>query len=346
MKLLITGGCGFLGSNLAKTALDKGYELAVLDNLSRVGSRQNLEWLKTCGSFKFVEGDTRSQSMVEALVSEFRPEAVFHLAGQVAMTTSLADPRSDFDTNVVGGMNILDAVRRKAPNAVVIYSSTNKVYGDLGHIDFYEEDTRYIARGYERGFDESLPLNFQSPYGCSKGAMDQYMLDFHRMFGVNTIVFRHSSIYGGRQFSTFDQGWIGWFVSQALLVAKKSEVPFPISIAGTGKQVRDVLFASDIVNCYFQALKNSTRAVGQAFNIGGGMGNSLSILELFKILENALNVQLSVQTSPWRLSDQKVFVADNSKAGRLFGWKPQITAKEGVSKMIEWMRIVDSNAQS
>jgi len=335
MRYLITGGCGFLGSNLAAEVLSKGDELFVFDNLFREGSYQNLQWLRGQGSFKFYQSDIRSINDVEFAVKDCQPDVIFHLAGQVAMTTSLANPRLDFEINALGGHNLLESVRKYCPNAVVTYSSTNKVYGDLEWVEYSETATRYRAKDFEDGFNESTPLNFQSPYGCSKGTVDQYMLDYNKMFGLNTIVFRHSSIFGGRQFSTFDQGWIGWFIQKALDIRnRKAKDRFTVS--GDGKQVRDVLTSSDLVSCYFLAISNIERVKGQAFNIGGGMGNSLSLLELFSLLEEELDVSLAFDCLPWRKSDQRVFVADISKANALFNWNVEVSKVEGIRKMIEW----------
>lgn len=337
MRYLITGGCGFLGSNLASEVLKRGEELFVFDNLSRSGSAQNLDWLKTLGEFTFFHGDIRLNNDIERVVQEIKPDVVFHLAGQVAMTTSLQNPRRDFEVNVVGSLNLLESLRKHAPNAVVIYSSTNKVYGDLENYEYIESPSRYVAKGQEYGFDENVALDFRSPYGCSKGAADQYMLDYARNFGIKAIVFRHSSIFGGRQFSTYDQGWVGWFVSQALLAqAGKLEKPFTIS--GDGKQVRDVLFASDLINCYFMAAGAVGNCSGKAFNIGGGMSNSLSLLELFAMLEQELDVKLAYQQLPWRSNDQKVFVADIRRAQQEFRWQPQVDKLTGLQKMIEWVK--------
>src|SRR4051812_38337812 len=331
MRYLITGGAGVLGSNLPAQGLRRGGELSVLDNLSRAGSDRNLSWLQEQGPLRLFHADVGGYDAVDAAVREARPDVVFHLAGQVAMTTSLENPRLDFETNVMGGHNVLEAVRRHAPGAVVLYSSTNKVYGDLEQVRFRETETRYVAEGHEQGFTEDLPLDFRSPYGCSKGAVDQYMLDYARSFGLRTVVFRHSSIFGGRQFSTFDQGWVGWFVQQAL--ARK-----PFTISGDGKQVRDVLFASDLVRCYFGAVEQVDRARGQAFNIGGGPENSLSLLELFRFLEAELGVKLEYRSLPWRKSDQKVFIACNAKAANAFGWSPQLRKEDGIRRMIDWVR--------
>ncbi|RYY08367.1 MAG: NAD-dependent epimerase/dehydratase family protein [Sphingobacteriaceae bacterium] len=336
MKYLITGGCGFLGSNLGAEVLKNDDELFVFDNLYRTGTEQNLQWLKTLGKFKFYHADIRSYNDVEYAVKDSKPDVVFHLAGQVAMTTSVDNPRFDFEVNVVGGNNVLEAVRKYAPAAIVTYSSTNKVYGDLEWVEYIETDTRYIAKGYENGFDELVPLNFQSPYGCSKGASDQYMLDYAKMFDIKTVVFRHSSIFGGRQYATADQGWIGWFVKQALDI-KNGIITEPFTISGTGKQVRDVLFADDLISCYFTAINNIENTKGKAFNIGGGPDNSLSLIELFNLLEEILDINMSHTKLAVRKSDQKVYIADITKAKETFGWVPVVDSKQAINKMIKWI---------
>jgi CDP-paratose 2-epimerase len=340
MRYLITGGCGFLGSNLSSEVLRRGEELFIFDNLARQGSSQNLEWLKTLGQFTFFHGDIRINNDIERVIQDTKPDVVFHLAGQVAMTTSLQNPRCDFEINALGSLNLLEAIRKHAPDAIVIYSSTNKVYGDLENYEYIETATRYEAIGIDLGFDENVALDFRSPYGCSKGAADQYMLDYARNFGLKTVVFRHSSIFGGRQFSTYDQGWIGWFVGQALL-AQRGKLIKPITISGDGKQVRDVLFASDLIDCYFSAITSVKNCAGKAFNIGGGMTNSLSLLELFSMLEQELNVKLTYQQLPWRLNDQKVFVADIRRAKREFNWQPKVDKKTGLQRMIQWVKCND-----
>ena len=335
-RILITGGCGFLGSNIAFEAHKRGDEVLLFDNLYRSGSEQNLAWLKSKADVQFVRGDVRNIAELEKAFSSFKPDAVFHLAGQVAMTTSLTDPVMDFEINAKGSVNVLDCVRRLAPDATVVYSSTNKVYGDLEWVRYQEGPTRFITPDYPDGFDEKLPLDFASPYGCSKGAADQYMLDFHRMYGLKTVVFRHSSMFGERQFATYDQGWLGWFCQKALeQKAGKDKKPFTIS--GNGKQVRDVLFSQDMVSLYLCALEKAQKAAGQAFNIGGGMENSLSLLELFSMLEKQLGVRLEYTRLPFRKSDQKVFVADISKAAKFFGWKPAVSKEEGVRRMLGWL---------
>tara|TARA_B100001750_G_C15487054_1_gene588928 strand:- start:397 stop:1422 length:1026 start_codon:yes stop_codon:yes gene_type:complete len=336
VRLLITGGCGFLGSNLALEALGRDMEVFILDNLSREGSKNNLSWLKSLGEVKYYEADIRDFNKVEQIFKEVKPDVVFHLAGQVAMTTSLTDPIKDFEINVLGTLNVLEAIKKIDSDVATIYSSTNKVYGDLEQFDYVEKKTRYEVVGKEQGFDEQCTLDFRSPYGCSKGAADQYMLDYSRNYGLKNIVFRHSSIFGGRQFSTFDQGWVGWFVKKALI--KKSNRNEPeFEIFGNGKQVRDVLFSSDLINCYFSAFENIEKCSGQAFNIGGGMINSLSLIELFGFLENTLKVKLNFIKKDWRSNDQRVFVADTKKAKTLFHWEPQVKRDDGLRQMIEWV---------
>ena len=336
MKLLITGGCGFLGSNLAADALARGDEVVIFDNLYRNGSRDNLAWLQAQGKFRFEHGDIRNQNDITRVVQAFKPDAIFHLAGQVAMTTSIANPRMDFEVNVMGSHNLLEAVRNYAPDATVIYSSTNKVYGDLEQYAYRETDTRFECVDMPRGFDEKTPLDFHSPYGCSKGAADQYMLDYARIFGLKTIVFRHSSMYGGRQFATYDQGWVGWFCQKAA-ETRNGTLSEQFTISGSGKQVRDVLHAEDMKRLYMAAVVNIDKARGQAFNVGGGIENSLSLLELFALLEGFIGKKLDYLKLPARESDQRVFVADIAKAEKLLGWRPEVSAASGVGKMLEWV---------
>ncbi len=337
MKYLITGGCGFLGSNIASQVLKQKDELVVYDNLSRVGSEQNLQWLKTFGNFEFIKNSTSNFDEISKVIKEEQPDIIYHLAGQVAMTTSISNPRLDFETNVLGSFNVLESVRQFCPKAIIIYSSTNKVFGDLEYLQYEETDTRYICKQYPNGFDESTSLEFHSPYGCSKGSADQYMLDYARIFKLNTIVFRHSSMYGARQFGTFDQGWISWFCQKAVETNLDKNTTFTIS--GNGKQVRDVLYCTDMIDLYITAPKYIEKAKGQVFNIGGGMKNSLSLLELFDILEKELKVKLNYTKLPSRESDQKIFVADITKANKIFNWSPKIDSLTGIKNMINWVEI-------
>ncbi|MCM1499246.1 MAG: GDP-mannose 4,6-dehydratase [Clostridium sp.] len=337
MKILINGGCGFLGSNLAAYGIENGYDVTVLDNLSRLGASQNLLWLQSLGRFQFVHGDTRNKNDMETIIKNGQFNAVFHLAGQVAMTTSIENPYKDFEINTMGAVNLLDSIRKYSPDTAVFFSSTNKVYGDLEDYQYEETMTRYKCVEFPNGFDESVPLDFRSPYGCSKGAADQYMLDFYRIFGVKATVFRHSSMYGSRQFATYDQGWIGWFVQKAI---EKYENPKcePFTISGNGKQVRDILHAKDMIRLYYSALEHVDDVCGQAYNIGGTMEQSLSLLELFDMLNDILGIKMEYVQLPPRQSDQKVFVADISKINAKIGWKPEVTAYEGVSAMVEWVK--------
>lgn len=336
MKYLITGGCGFVGSNIAARLIERGDDVTVFDNLSRVGGESNLCWLRSLGTVGFVHGDIRNTNDVEGLIRRLRPATIFHLAGQVAMTTSINDPRKDFEINALGSLNLLESARAHTPKASIIYSSSNKAYGDLGGLRLVETETRYTAPDHPEGIDETMPLDFHTPYGCSKGAADQYMLDYARSFGLNTVVFRHSTIYGGRQFATFDQGWVGWFCREALQ-AKNNPGRDPFTFSGDGKQVRDLLYVDDAVDCYLAAARNIEAARGHAFNVGGGMANSSSLLELFALLENKLETELCRKQLPWRHDDQKFFVANNAKAAGLIGWKPQVPSDTGIDRMLAWV---------
>jgi CDP-paratose 2-epimerase len=338
MTWLITGGCGFIGSNLADLLMGQGEQTVLLDNLSRVGSQDNLQWLRTKhgSAWEFVQADIRDVGAVETTVARYKPKAIAHLAGQVAMTTSLQNPRMDFEINGMGTLNVLEAVRLHSSDSIVLYSSTNKVYGSLEELNYREADLRYELVDHPNGLDESLQLNGHSPYGCSKLTGDQYVRDYSRMFGLRTVVFRHSSMYGGRQFATYDQGWIGWFCQKALEMQDPKSSAFTVS--GDGKQVRDVLHARDLVQVYLQAVKNIDNSSGQIYNIGGGMDNSLSLLELFKMLEANTGFSMRFEKLAWRRGDQKVFVADVNKATRDFGWTPTISKQDGIREMLEWSK--------
>ncbi|NTE05558.1 NAD-dependent epimerase/dehydratase family protein [Agrobacterium tumefaciens] len=336
MKFLITGGAGFIGSNLAAEVIDRGHELVVFDNLFRFGSSNNLEWLRAKGEFKYYPFDIRNLNDVETVIKTEKPDAVFHLCGQVAMTTSILNPRLDFEINTLGTFNLLDSIRKYSPETTIIYSSSNKVYGDFYGLNFEETETRYICKEFPNGFGEDIKLDFHSPYGCSKGAADQYLLDYARIFGIKTVVFRHSSMFGGNQHSTIDQGWIGWFCQKALDI-KNGLAIAPFTISGSGKQVRDVLHSEDVVDLYFNALENIEKCKGEAFNIGGGIENSLSLLELFNDLELMLGIEMKYNQLPPRESDQLVFVADNSKILNRLNWYPKISKDKGLDLMVKWL---------
>lgn len=336
MKFLVIGGCGFLGTNMATEILKKKYNLIIFDNLYKYGSEKNLNWLKKNSGFKYIHGDIRNRENIENIIKEQKPEVIFHLAAQVTMTESIKNPKLDFEINALGTINVLDSVRKYSPESILIYSSTNKVYGDIRWVNYTETEKRFIAPDFPNGFPETIPLNFQTPYGNSKGCADQYMLDYCRIFGIKTVVFRHSSMYGVRQFATFDQGWIGWFCLKAI-EQKKGILKDSFTISGNGKQVRDVLYVDDLVNLYMDTVENIEKVKGQAFNIGGGMKNSLSILELFDILEKELNTKLNYKKLPPRQNDQKVFVANIGKINKLIGWNPQMDKLTGIKKMIKWI---------
>ncbi len=347
-KWIVTGGCGFIGSNLAASLLEDGIEVVVLDTLVRVGSADNLAWLEEkshkpgAGRLVHLRADTRSRTDVDDAFAKHGKgvTAIAHLAGQVAMTTSIERPRYDFEVNALGAMNVLEAIRERTPDAVAMFSSTNKVYGDLAQLRHVEAPTRWTLPDHPRGLDERTPLDFHSPYGCSKGAADQYFLDYHRVFGLRTIVFRHSSIYGGRQFATYDQGWVGWFCGEVLRQKREAAQGGPVkpfTVSGDGKQVRDLLHADDLVSSYRMAAKAAGGCAGTAFNIGGGIENSLSLLELFADLEQLTREKAAFEKLPWRASDQKVFVADCSKARAAFGWEPRVSKVEGLQRMLRWV---------
>ena len=344
MKVLITGGCGFLGSNLAASYLQEGAEVIVVDALFRRGSAANLSWLELQGSpgrFHFIQADLADAGGVMAVFRRHAPfDYICHVGGQVAMTTSLQDPARDLQTNVVGTFNVLEAARAFSPDALIAYSSTNKVYGDLEWLRYEETTTRYCLPDYPDGLDESLSLDFSTPYGCSKGAADQYVRDWARVYGLKTVVFRHSSIFGGRQFASFDQGWVGWFCQKAIeqkLAYQAGVTPKPFTIAGSGKQVRDVLHADDLILLYRAAYAHRSIMNGEIFNIGGGLVNSLSLLELFSLLAELLGIPSLIYTpTPRRASDQDCFIASIAKVERLLGWSPAISCSSGIASMLAW----------
>jgi len=332
MKWIVTGAAGFIGCHAVNRLLEAGHEVVALDNLSRAGSNANLEWLRQRGLHTFVQADIRSLPDMQKLFCQHADtDVVLHLAGQVAVTTSLQDPRADFDANAQGTFNILEAVRQEADGRpAVLYSSTNKVYGSLHHLKTEERKSRYVLPDRPAGIDEQEPLDLHSPYGCSKGTGDQYVRDYARVFGLRTVVFRQSCIYGTRQFGIEDQGWIAWFCIAALTGR-------PITIYGNGKQVRDALWIEDLIELYQRAAEQIDQVQGQIFNVGGGPNNTLSVLELVDWLERVLDKPLSVSFAEPRTGDQRVFIADVTKAERLLGWKPTVSVEEGLNKMLDWI---------
>jgi len=327
--ILITGGCGFIGTNAADYYLKRGYKVIIFDNLSRAGGKANLNWLKTRGPFIFIKEDIRNDKKLLEIFKKYKPDLVLHLAAQTTMVNSIKNPREDFEVNAWGTFNLLEAMRKTNSKARAIYSSTNKTYGELNYIPIVEKKKRYDYQDI-KGVDENFPLNFAGPYGNSKGCGDQYFLDYSRIFGLNTVVFRQSGIFGPHQFGIEEQGWLAWFCN-ALLFGK------PVTIFGDGKQVRDVLYIPDLISAYDLAARNIKKTRGQAYNIGGGPKFSLSIWELFDILEKLANKKFNYSFGPWRPGDQKIYISDISRAKKDFNFQPKISPKEGVLKLYNWI---------
>ncbi len=332
-KVLITGGAGFIGANLARRMLLKGHEVRILDNLSRPGSELNLDWLKrnsAGGHLQFFRADLNDWPTLQRAARKV--ERVFHLAGQVAVTTSIQDPLADFEANAAGTVHLLEAARRFGQDPVVVYASTNKVYGRMDSLRFEEKDGRYCLVDLPFGIPESFPLDFHSPYGCSKGAGDQYARDYQRIYGLRTVVLRQSCIYGPRQFGQSDQGWLAWFVIAALHGQ-------PIEICGDGKQVRDVLYVDDLLDAYELVCQRIGETAGQVFNIGGGPENAIAIWKDFgPLLETMTGKTINVRYRDWRPGDQPVYVSDIRKIGDLTGWRPATPFKDGLRRLYEWVR--------
>lgn len=340
MHILITGGAGFIGCNAAKRFLDSGHRVTVLDNLSRRGTSANLAWLKSCGLHDFISCDVRDfNRLQEALRGCDGLSAVLHLAAQVAVTTSVTNPREDFEINALGTFNLLEAVRATGSRPLVIYASTNKVYGGMEEVEIGnapgicedEREGRYYYKDLAEGAAESQLLDFHSPYGCSKGAADQYVRDYTRIYGLPSVVFRQSCIYGPRQFGIEDQGWVAWFVISAVLGR-------PIRIYGDGKQVRDLLFVEDLIDAYQAAMEAPEKVAGKIYNIGGGAIRSRSILSLIHFLERHLGISVPVSFHDWRPGDQPVYVSDIAKANREIGWAPKTDVEAGVSRLVAWVQ--------
>ena len=329
--ILITGGCGFIGTNAAAYYFKKRYKVIAFDNLSRNGAKENLKWLKNRrGNFIFVKGDIRDDKKLLSIFKKYKPDLVLALAAQTTMVNSIKNPREDFEINALGTFNTLEAMRKTKSKAVAIFSSTNKVLGDLSYIPTIEKEKRYEYNKYIKGVDENFPLNFFGPYGNSKGCGDQYFLDYARIFGLNTIVFRQSTIYGPHQFGIEEQGWIAWFCN-CLIFGK------PVTIYGSGKQVRDVLYIDDLISAYDLAAMNIKKTRGKAYNIGGGPKFSLSLLELIEILEKISAKSINYKFGLWRSGDQKIYISDITRAKKDFGWSPKISPKEGVKKLYNWI---------
>lgn len=331
MKIIITGAAGFIGANAASRYLKQGHRVIAIDNLSRRGTEKNLAWLKPQGLLDFVELDLRDgQKVAEVFYAHRDASLILHLAAQVAVTTSVIDPREDFEINALGTLNVLEALRAAGSAATVIYSSTNKVYGEMCDLAITESGGRYQYACLPHGVSEERNLDFHSPYGCSKGAADQYCIDYHRIYGLRTVVFRQSCIYGYRQFGAEDQGWVAWF-----MIA--SQLGRPITVFGDGKQIRDILFIEDLLDAYDAAFAAGDRAVGRAYNIGGGPDNILSLLDLLTYVESRRGRELPYAMADWRPGDQKAFVSDIRRAQTELGWKPKHSCTAGMTLLYDWI---------
>lgn len=331
-NILITGGAGFVGSNLADSLLRDGSQVTVYDALLRRGTEHNLAWLREQHRehrFQFLHGDVRDFEDVRAAVAE--ADVIFHLAGQVAVTSSVEEPRTDYEINALGTFNVLEAARLSGRKPIVVFTSTNKVYGGMEETAVVERPTRYEYADLPHGVSESQPLDFHSPYGCSKGAADQYVRDYGRIYGLPTVVFRMSCIYGPRQFGNEDQGWLAHFMIAA-------QTGKPITIYGNGKQVRDILFVDDLVRAFRLAVRKIDKSAGQVFNIGGGPDNTLAVwLEFREMLADLKGAKIPARFDEWRPGDQPCYVSDIRKAKQTLGWEPQIDREAGVRLLWDWV---------
>jgi CDP-paratose 2-epimerase len=332
-RILITGGAGFIGVNLANRLLNEGHEVTIFDNLSRSGCGLNLAWLRDqhgSDAFRLITANIADfDAIKQAAVGK---ERIYHLAGQVAVTTSVKNPRQDFEDNALGTFNALEAARLAGNDPVFVFASTNKVYGGMEEVAVIEDTHRYQYVDFPDGIPETQPVDFHSPYGCSKGAGDQYVRDYARIYGLRTVVSRQSCIYGYRQFGIEDQGWVAWFTIAAL---KKR----PISIYGNGKQVRDILFIDDLLDAYDALVNNIEKTAGKIYNVGGGSGNTMSIwTEFGPMLEGLVKRPIPVTYRDWRPGDQPIYVSDIRKAQMELGWSPCISISQGVKLLFQWVQ--------
>jgi CDP-paratose 2-epimerase len=339
---LIFGGAGFIGSNVAERLLANGQRVRIYDSLARPGVERNLRWLQERFGKKLevLIADVRDAESVRAAVKG--TSQVFHFAAQVAVTTSLDAPVHDFDVNARGTLNVLEAIRGCEQPPPLLFTSTNKVYGGLHDVTFVQKGERYAPKDEElerRGLSEARPLDFESPYGCSKGCADQYVLDYARTYGLNTAVFRMSCIYGPRQFGNEDQGWVAHFLIQAL--AGK-----PITLYGDGMQVRDVLFVQDLVDAFLLGQQHIARIRGQAFNLGGGPRRSISLLELLDRIHRLTGRAPTIRFEDWRTGDQRYYVSNTRKFEQATGWKARTSVADGVRALHVWLLEMSSGSNT
>jgi len=328
---LITGGAGFIGSNLADNLLKNGQDVRILDNLSRPGTETNLEWLlkRYPNHLQFIKGDIRDFDLVKKATQDV--QVIYHFASQVAVTHSVNDPRTDFEINALGTLNVLEGARLSGHQPIIGFTSTNKVYGGLEDLKIDELSDRYALRDFPEGISETRPLDFHSPYGCSKGAADQYVRDYFRIYQLPTFVFRMSCIYGTHQFGVEDQGWVAHFVISTVLNR-------PIKIYGSGKQVRDILWVGDLIQAFKLATQKIDLTAGQIYNVGGGLANTISIwIEFEKILEGLTGNAIPISYHDWRPGDQLIYVSDTTKISQTLGWKPTINPPQGIEKLFRWV---------
>ncbi len=330
--ILVTGGAGFIGSNIADRLASEGHNVLIYDALTRPGVERNLSWLQQRHGPKItpIQADVRNAADLTRAVNE--AQAVFHMAAQVAVTTSMEDPRDDLEINILGTFNLLEALRKK-PGTPVVFASTNKVYGDLADLDFARDGDTYVpvdAAVRAHGIGEDRPLDFHTPYGVSKGAADQYVLDYARSYGVPAAVLRMSCIYGQRQMGTEDQGWVAHFLIRALEGK-------PITLYGDGYQVRDILDVSNAVEAYLRAWQRIDQVKGRAFNLGGGPANAVSLRVLLGHIGDLIGREVDVSFSDWRAGDQRYFVADTRAAEAALGLSPKVAWRDGVAHLARWL---------
>jgi CDP-paratose 2-epimerase len=333
MNILITGGAGFIGCNAVQYFSSKGHTVFVIDNLSRETARVNKNWMEEENvPFNFTKLDIVDFTELERYFKQNSFDVVIHLAAQVAVTLSVQNPQYDFNVNALGTFNILECIRKYCPKTIFINASTNKVYGKISDKKIVEEEMRYHYQNKkDLGVGEEQQLDFYSPYGCSKGVADQYILDYARIYGLRTVSVRQSCIYGPHQLGIEDQGWIAWFII-AILTNK------PITIYGNGKQVRDILFVDDLIMFYDSVIMNIDKISGEAFNVGGGAENSLSLLEFFTLFEKITHKKIRYTFEEWRQGDQEIFISDNTKANKFLKFKPKITYKDGIYMIHKWLK--------